>query len=47
MVCSCDVEDLEGADMVGANMAGARSQQARAASVRLTDGIYGSGFLHV
>ena len=35
------------ANVTGANVAGARSQQARAASVRLTDGISGSGFLRV
>ena len=45
-------EDLAGANMTGAimagaNVAGAISQQARAASVRLTDGISGSGFLRV
>ena len=39
--------NMVGVDMAGANMAGARSQQARAASVRLTDGISGSGFLWV
>ena len=57
MVRSREGEDLAGADMAGANMAGAnvagsnvagaRSQQAYAASVRLTDGISGSGFLRV
>ena len=39
--------DMAGANHVGFNVAGARSQQARAASVRLTDGISGSGFLRV
>ena len=39
--------NMADANMAGANMAGARSQQARAASVRLTDGISGGGFLRV
>ena len=47
MVRSREGEDLAGASHAGADMAGARLQQARAASVRLTDGISGSGFLWV
>ena len=41
------VRSCEGEALAGANVAGARSQQARAASVSLTDEIYGSGFLRV
>ena len=57
MVWSREGEDLARADMAGAimaganvagaNVAGSRSQRAHAASVRLTDGISGSGFLRV
>ena len=39
--------NVAGANVAGANVTGARSQQARAASVRLMDGISGSGFLRV
>ena len=39
--------DMAGANHAGSNVAGTRSRQARAASVRLTNGISGSGFLRV
>ena len=57
MVRSCDGEDLEGAilrepigretNILGADMGGNRSQRARTASVRATDGMYGSGVLRM